>query len=75
MKGWLRTLGLTALLASTVLANEVELVRSHALALFFFFWVVGYSQSCRNQMKRTANDARECTAARLGEETSTPLYW
>lgn len=26
MKGWLRTLGLTALFASSVLANEVELV-------------------------------------------------
>ena len=26
MKGWLQTLGLTALLAGSVLANEVELV-------------------------------------------------
>lgn len=30
MKGWLQTLGLTALLASSVLANEVELVSRRA---------------------------------------------
>lgn len=37
MKGWLRTLGLTALLASHVLANEVELVSdSHFLGIAIF---------------------------------------
>jgi hypothetical protein len=33
MKGWLQTLGLTALLASSVLANEVELVGHRASSL------------------------------------------
>lgn len=33
MKGWLRTLGLTALLAGSVLANEVEIVSGVALSL------------------------------------------
>lgn len=33
MKGWLRTLGLTALLAGSVLANEVEIVSNIALSL------------------------------------------
>lgn len=32
MKGWLQTLGLTALLASQVLANEIELVSAFACA-------------------------------------------
>lgn len=31
MKSWLRTLGLTALLAGSVLANEVELVSHESL--------------------------------------------
>lgn len=31
MKGWLRTLGLTALLAGQVLANEVEIVSDSRL--------------------------------------------
>jgi hypothetical protein len=33
MKGWLRTLGLTALLAGSALANEVEIVSDIALSL------------------------------------------
>lgn len=72
MKGWLQTLGLTALLATHALANEAELVNSYysfdrndqSLMMFR-----------RNPTMHTDNDAQGCTVARLGEEVSTPSFW
>lgn len=72
MKGWLQTLGLTALLASHALANDAELVcpltsllgKCQGLTLF-----------CRNPTMRTDNDAQGCTVAKLGEEMLTPSFW
>lgn len=77
MKSWLRTLGLTAILASHVLANEVELVIFITIARrnlrFHAHCNLLTLSSSRNPMKRTVNDVQGCTAAKLGEEVSTPL--
>lgn len=70
MRGLLRTLGLTALLAGSVLANEVELVRivfHHNLRLD-----ADIRFPRRHKMKPIDSVVRECIVAKLGVEVSIP---
>jgi hypothetical protein len=65
------------MLAGHVLANEVELVNPITIARrnlhFHAHRILLTLSSSRNPMKRTVNDVQGCTAAKLGEEASTPL--
>lgn len=75
MKGWLQTLGLTALLASHALANDAELVCPLIPSLHSIGKCRGLTLFCRNPTMRTDNDAQGCTVAKLGEEMLTPSFW
>jgi hypothetical protein len=74
MKGWLQTLGLTALLASQALANDLELVRQPSRYAFLVVWEANHVQR-RNPTMHTDNDAQGCTVAKLGEAVLILSYW